>query len=166
MTDIQTWLDQGKALAGQATEGPWEAYEDSDYQPAGCPPIIEHLVYAGAVETPIIDWGNGSTKADAEFIADARTRLPQALNALQAVLDLHQPRTIYEPAGDWDGEGKYEPYCVHGDDADHPDHKMIDGWWQCTTSPETVCNEATEGDPWPWPCPTVRAIQDAIGEDA
>ena len=91
MTDIQAWLDQGKALAGQATQGPWEAYADSNYQPAGCPPIIEHLVYAGAVETPIIDWGNGSTKADAAFIADARARLPQALTALQAVLDLHTP---------------------------------------------------------------------------
>lgn len=91
MTDIQTWLDQGKTLADEATEGPWEAYADSNYQPAGCPPIIEHLVYAGAVETPIIDWGNGSTKPDTEFIADARTRLPQAINALQAVLDLHKP---------------------------------------------------------------------------
>ena len=91
MSDIQAWLDEGKALTAETTEGPWEAYADSDCQPAGCPPIIEHLVYAGAVETPIIDWGNGSTKADAEFIADARTRLPQALAALQAVLDMHRP---------------------------------------------------------------------------
>ena len=91
MTDIPAWLDKGKTLADKATEGPWEAYADSDYQPAGCPPIIEHLVYAGAVETPIIDWGSGSTKPDTEFIADARTRLPQALAALQAVLDLHKP---------------------------------------------------------------------------
>lgn len=92
MTDIQTWLDKGKALADHATQGPWEASADSDYQPAGYPPIIEHLVYAGAVETPIIDWGNGSTKEDAEFIAEARTRLPLALAALQAVLDLHHDR--------------------------------------------------------------------------
>ena len=91
MTDIQAWLDQGKTLADQATEGPWEAYQDSDRQPAGCPPEIENLVYAGAVETPIIDWGNGSTKADATFIADARTRLPQALGALQAILNRHKP---------------------------------------------------------------------------
>lgn len=103
MTDIQTWLDQGKALAGQATQGPWEAYADSDYQPAGCPPIIEQLVYAGAVETPIIDWGNGSTKADAAFIADARARLPQALNALQAILDLHKPVDV-EPSDTVCGE--------------------------------------------------------------
>ena len=101
MTDIQTWLDQGKALAGQATEGPWEAYADSNYQPAGCPPIIEHLVYAGAVEEPIIDWGNGSAKADAEFIADARTRLPQALDALQAVLGLHQPTVFVGHSATW-----------------------------------------------------------------
>ena len=135
MTDIQAWLDQGKALAGQATQGPWEAYADSDYQPAGCPPIIEHLVYAGAVETPIIDWGNGSTEADAAFIADARARLPQALNALQAVLEAHAPidalNTQYT-------NGRMPHVCTGcGQD---------DGRWNY------------------WPCPTVRAIQNAIKE--
>lgn len=135
MTDIQTWLDRGRALADQATEGPWEAYADSDVQYAGCPPMIENLVYAGAVETPIIDWGNGSTKADAEFIADARTRLPQALNALRAVLEVHAPidalNTQYT-------NGRIPHVCTGcGQD---------DGRWNY------------------WPCPTVRAIQYAIKE--
>ena len=124
MTDIQTWLDKGKALADQATQGPWEAFEDSDQHLAGCPPTIENLVYAGAVETPIIDWGNGSTKEDAEFIADARTRLPLALDALQAVLDMHRPIWV-------DGI----EYCKH----------CVDFGGE-------------------YPCPTVRAIHDAIKE--
>ena len=135
MTDIQAWLDRGCTIADQATEGPWEAYEDSDVQYAGYPPIAENLVYAGAVETPIIDWGNGSTKADAEFIADARTRLPQALNALQAVLEAHAPidalNTQYT-------NGRIPHVCTGcGQD---------DGRWNY------------------WPCPTVRAIQNAIKE--
>lgn len=135
MTDIQAWLDRGCTIADQATEGPWEAYEDSDVQYAGYPPIAENLVYAGAVETPIIDWGNGSTKADSEFIADARTRLPQALNALQAVLEAHAPidalNTQYT-------NGRIPHVCTGcGQD---------DGRWNY------------------WPCPTVRAIQNAIKE--
>lgn len=136
MTDIQAWLDQGKTLADQATEGPWEAFQDSDRQPAGCPPEIENLVYAGAVETPIIDWGNGSTKPDAAFIADARTRLPQALNALQAILDLHQNLldvTILDELG-----------------------RTIFTRRKCSTcSPNGGYNAV-------WPCPTVRAIHDAL----
>ena len=69
---------------------------------------------------------------DAEFIADARTRLPQALNALQAVLDLHKPE-------------EYDGY-PHGADG-----------VMCA-----VC--LTEyGEYEEYPCPTVRAIMDAIG---
>ena len=138
MTNIQTWLDQSKTLAGQATEGPWEAYSDSDVQYAGCPPTVENLVYAGTVEEPIIDWGNGSTKADAEFIADARTRLPQTLNALQAVLDLHKKR--HPSPQMW----RIAP------DSNEP---------QPVTTPDT-CDYCRRN----YPCPTVRAIQDAIGD--
>ena len=57
---------------------------------------------------------------NSQFIADARTRLPQALNALQAVLDMH--------------------------------HDSGDG----------LCNECSDGFLINHPCPTVRAIQDAI----
>ena len=139
MTDIQAWLDRGCTIADQATEGPWEAYEDSDVQYAGYPPIAENLVYAGAVETPIIDWGNGSTKADAEFIADARTRLPQALNALQAVMEIHKP--------------------YH---ADHYYVGMNGGSLHRFVLRCEGCEESggVEG----YPCPTVRAIQNAIKE--
>ena len=134
MTDLQTWLDKGKALADQATQGPWEAFEDSDQHLAGCPPTIENLVYAGAVETPIIDWGNGSTKEDAEFIADARTRLPLALDALQAVIEIHTPIDALNVR--YRG-GRLQQVCT-GCGTD-------DGNWNH------------------WPCPTVRAITDAIG---
>ena len=100
MTDIQAWLDEARALADQATEGTWEAYADSDYQPAG-----------------------------------ARTRLPQALDALQAVLEVHAPidalNTQYT-------NGRIPHVCTGcGQD---------DGSWNY------------------WPCPTVRAIQNAIKE--
>lgn len=115
MTDMQAWLDQGRALADQATEGPWYPWDrgvgwlialsDSD---DGEPRLPEGFR---------TDLGRGE---DAAFIADARSRLPQAIDALQAVLNLHK-RNIYG---------------------------------SCTSC---VQNR--------YPCPTVRAVQNAIGGD-
>ena len=92
MTDIQAWLDQGRTLTDQATEGPWEARSSE------------------ATMNDRAEWKIGKYNrpqalrsvmrgADAVFVADARTRLPQALDALQAVLDLHQPVVAYTTTG-------------------------------------------------------------------
>lgn len=128
MTDIQAWLDQGRTFADQATEGPWFT------SPFEHDPVWGSVVTGGVDEhdedlSPCIEAGN---RKDAEFIADARTRLPRALDALQAVLDLHQPYTLEEPA--W-------TYCLG------------------CLSPDDL---SLDGDAYP--CPTVRAIQDAIGD--
>ena len=136
MTDIQAWLDEARALADQATEGPWEADGHEITQHWSRPEPWQTIVgaevacmaycYGGSAE------GVESDK-DAAFIADARTRLPQALNAIQAVLDLHKPE-------------EYDGY-PHS-----PDGVM------CAVC-LTEYNEYEE-----WPCPTVRAIQNAIKE--
>ena len=84
------WIAEQRRIEQAATEGPWRAavvaqYVDDDGRergkggiypagPSGPPPLFV---------TP--DW----VAADAEFIADARTALPKALNALEAVLALH-----------------------------------------------------------------------------
>ena len=130
MNDMQAWLDQGKALADRATEGPWFT------SPFEHDPVWGSVVTGGVDEheedqAPCIEAGD---RKDAEFIADARTRLPQALNALQAVRDLHKPE-------------EYDGY-PHGADG-----------VMCA-----VC--LTEYDTYEeWPCATVRAIQDALGEN-
>ena len=130
MTDVQAWLDQGKTLADQATEGPWFA------SPFEHDPVWGSVVTGGVDDhdedcPPCIEAGS---RKDAEFIADARTRLPQALAVIQAVLDLHKPE-------------EYDGY-PHS-----PDGVMC-----------AVC--LTEYDEYEeWPCPTVRAIQDALGEN-
>ena len=85
------WIAEQRRIEQAATEGPWRAavvarYTDADGDergrggiypggPSGPPPIFI---------TP--DW----LTADAEFIADARTALPKALDALEAVLALHR----------------------------------------------------------------------------
>ena len=132
MTDIQAWLDQGKTLAEQATEGPWYPWDrgvgwlialsDAD---GGEPRLPEGFR---------TDLGRGE---DATFIADARTRLPQALGALQAILNRHR------------NGGPSQGYTKGGYD-----------------EIENACTECGAIGEYgvAWPCPTVRAIQNAIGE--
>ena len=94
MTDIQAWLDQGRTLTDQATEGPWEARSSE------------------ATMNDRAEWKIGKYNrpqalrsvmrgADAVFVADARTRLPQALAALQAIHDLHQPVEFVGHSATW-----------------------------------------------------------------
>ena len=93
MTDTQEWIDKGKALADQATQGPWETDGREVTQHWSRPEPWQTIV---DTEVSCMDFCyGGSAKGverdeDAEFIADARTRLPQALAALQAVLEIHQ----------------------------------------------------------------------------
>lgn len=116
MTDVQAWLDQGRTLTDQATEGPWEARSSE-------------VTMNDRSEWKIGKYNRPQSLrsvmrgADAAFIADARTRLPAALDALQAIHDMH--RRIWVDGIE---------YCKH----------CVDFGGE-------------------YPCPTVRAIQAAIG---
>ena len=97
MTDIRAWLDQGRTLADQATDGPWEADGREITQHWQCEEPWLTIVGTQVGCIPYCYGGSAEgveRDEDAAFIADARTRLPQALDALQAVLDLHK-RNIY-----------------------------------------------------------------------
>ena len=166
MTDIQEWLDQGKTLAGQATQGPWEA--------DGCE-VTQHWSrpepWQTIVGTEVSCMGycyGGSAKGverdeDAEFIADARTRLPQALNALQAVHNRHHKITRY-------GNDEYsisaEEYLESPED-----YAGLEPFDLCAECLEVELELLVAQSEYPmsiglrsaWPCPTVRAITDAIG---
>lgn len=69
-----------------------------------------------------------------EFIAESRTRLPQALDALQAVLEMHV-------APDWVK-------------VQRPNDRSRDICQECTTEDTMIV----------YPCRTVLAIQEALGE--
>lgn len=125
MTDIQNWLDKGGEIESKATDGPWGGTWNG---------AREGNV---AGETDVLDATNVSAR-DLYFITEARTRLPQALNALQAVLDLH--KKIHPSAQRWRiAPGSNEPQPV--------------------TIPDTC--DYCRGN---YPCPTVRAITDAIND--
>ena len=130
---FEQWLGKAERLDGAATPGPWETVEDTARR--------------GHIKAPVDDPEEGAfvthceecmgyvlNAANAEWIAHARTALPQAVAALQAVLDLHANDTEYGSPS--------EPMCEE-------------------------CNRAnSEGLTYiEWPCPTVAAITEALGEE-
>lgn len=86
---IKEWLDRTQAIAEKATGGAWEWVPSITTQARHRPAKVSTLVWDGddAVEASL-----PHSTADAEFIAHARTALPQAVAVLRAVTDLHRPR--------------------------------------------------------------------------
>ena len=121
MTDPREALARIRKQADAATEGPWELLGDGEY-----------VSGPGILVAP--DDG-GVTSADAEFIAAARTTVPALLDALEKVLELHQPVTDGMGFTE-DGYGGISPACS-----------------SCGTSDEYAV---------PYPCPTVTAITTAL----
>lgn len=125
--DVRAWLDHTQKLDQAATPGPWVWSEPDpewtgDYY--GVWERDEDMPPVAATHAPG-EYG----KADAEWIAHARTALPQAVAALRAVIELHAPFQASRP------------FC-------------------------RVCTEADDtAYPLPWPCPTITAIQDTLGEE-
>lgn len=118
------WIGAAQELADAATPGPWSIEDDSCDCGGGMP--CGHGNYPCALLGPanVTDWPERMradyghrisevqelTGVDADFIADARTRLPRALDALDAVLKLtyaSDDGTEYEHGhSDWG-----EPEC-------------------------------------------------------
>ena len=129
-------LDEIEARANAATPGPWEA---------GC--NDRHVLYVTteneefcAEYGPELYDSRGFFSADdTEFIAAARTTVPALLDALEAVLEIHQ-----------DG-GESQGYLDAGSYGDMP---------HCCTE----CGSLGEYGV-PYPCPTVTAIRQHLGDD-
>ena len=96
--DLAGWIAERRELLDAATEGPWYDMEGIDW---------EASVGGGGLE--VADTGEAS---DAALIADARTSLPRALDALEAVLAPHQLHEV--PGG--------QRWCLH-----------CGGDWPCPT---------------------------------
>ena len=131
MNDPREILARIRAQADAATEGSWRHISIFDV--------------GGFVEDShgreLFDWAQDDAgtictpDADAEFIAAARTTVPALLDALEKVLELHQPVTDGMGFTE-DGYGGISPACS-----------------SCGTSDEYAV---------PYPCPTVTAITTAL----
>lgn len=135
ITDL---LDQIDRLDQQATKGPWEeigrtiesngTYEDVITTEVDC----ASYCYGGT--------GGGVLKdKDAEFIALARTALPQLAKALRDIMEIHKPFHADHDYNGMDGESL---------------HRFV---LRCDG-----CEES--GGIEDYPCPTVQAIADAFRE--
>lgn len=129
--DVAEWLREARELGQAAATGPWGAPIDSD----GTAPLLNATdAYVFTGESGYV--GGEADADDATFIADARTRLPQALAALGAVLELHEPS-----------------------DALQVSHARQLRWCEECSDPEGGMRAIH-------PCATVRAIAAALGVTA
>ena len=119
-------LNEIEARTNAATEGPWVCVLNGDES---------EVTYANAPITWDDHGGEVFTEGDAEFIAAARTTVPALVDALEKVLELHQPVTDGMGFTE-DGYGGISPACS-----------------SCGTSDEYAV---------PYPCPTVTAITTAL----
>ena len=126
MNDPRETLNRIRKQADNATKGPWVCTLNGDES---------EVTYANAPITWDDHGGEVFTEGDAEFIAAARTTVPALLDALEKVLELHQPVTDGMGFTE-DGYGGISPACS-----------------SCGTSDEYAV---------PYPCPTVTAITTAL----
>lgn len=98
-------LDEIEARANAATEGPWTAEYSGEQGNCVLPPGYRSTREAVAVTRLL------RARADAEFIAQARTDVPALVAALRAVVAIHRPVTVPgEVFGTW-GEAKQCEDC-------------------------------------------------------
>lgn len=157
------WIAERRELEQAATEEPWlnavvgdDTTETVAEWMATCTkepdaPATGRLwvVYApdqspGVVVTSIT--GDGPTSPhNSAWIMDARTSLPAALNALEAVLALHCSAPLFSVDG--------RDCEVHGTACED-------------NVPVCVACIDCEGEAETYPCPTVRAITEALGVES
>lgn len=83
------WIAKRRELEQAATEGPWRRVTARG--------TTNHALHDACDVDIAIDYeGVWYEKGDAEFIADARTSLPLALDVLEKVAKLHSPIAIYD----------------------------------------------------------------------
>lgn len=97
MTAAETWIRDRRALVDAATEGPWSAADEHGNLPGAYPAwYVSQMVPGFETMSPkdgyVGDVADTPCPEDAALIADSRTSLPKALDALEAVLELHHRR--------------------------------------------------------------------------
>ena len=137
MTDLQNLLDQIDRLELEIYPGPWVANDRGIGYEITTQQQIDEAAEVNGWPMPI-NSGIKDTfpRSDAEFIALARTALPQLAKAVRAVWEIHKPLNV----GGIDGDHIICEVCV-----------TINGYggW----------------DQRDHPCETYKAITDAMGAD-
>lgn len=145
------FLDAVKARVEDATEGPWTR---RDYEFWGAAVDAEGFVAAQVARS-----------ADLDFIVTARTAVPRLVAALEAVVAVHRrSHAVFnwalgvrydEPCPECDGKAGVHPCGCWADS---------DVGFVCAECHRLGSGASGVYD-YAWPCPTVRAIESALGGD-
>ena len=122
---VRAWLDHTQQLDQEARPGPWENYDGT---------VGTTFWNEGEPDFEPLSYTHIMARADAEWIAHARTALPAATKAIRAVLDQHQ-QADYQ---------RHVPRMFRRTPDDHLPYRPCGG-----------CREE-------WPCRTVKAITDGL----
>ncbi len=148
------FLAEQKRLTEAATEGPWEsdkAVFEYDHKPT---PYVAPEFGNRNICQVYSDAGD----ADAAFIAAARSSVPKLIAAVEAVMEAHRrSHAVFSWAT---GGVRFEDPCpdCDGKAGVHPC-----GCW-ADVDIEYVCAECDKSkERAAWPCPTIRAIEAALG---
>lgn len=112
MPDLQHLLDQIDRLELEIYPGPWVANDRGIGYEITTQQQIDEAAEVNGWPMPI-NSGIKDTfpRSDAEFIALARTALPQLAKAVRAVLEVHQ-KTEHQRAYGFPKADKWEHYCI------------------------------------------------------
>lgn len=157
---VMEWLDESQRLADEADYGPWKAYGRGGHSQ----PRVQSVVSLGSGGfVAHTGYGEDDERAglDARFIAESRTRFPQAVEALKAISGLHRPVAIFASEVECPSSG--DP--VHVNDW-HEENLTVDGAWYCAQMPlYRACEHCLDEDGGlrDWPCETARVVAGALG---
>jgi hypothetical protein len=122
--------------------------------------IKERAKAAAAMDVDVLAAFSGISVGG--VIAASAIDVSALLAAIEAVLELHQPKPLYGLA--FGGLNFDKPLCAHDPDTDHDAHfEGDDGLWYCRGQIAgqacISCAEEDAADLWAeWPCPTHLVI--------
>lgn len=152
MTDtVKSWIEERRAIHAAAPGEAWSNY--------GTPPfeVYDSTKYADGDMGEVL----AETRAlkVSHAITDAHNMFPRTLDAIEAVLKVHRPGDVFTWAEDCaDPENHHLFTDVRTGDMlceDEPIGRFCNG---CVPENDTTIDV----DEYPWPCRTVRPIEEAI----
>lgn len=156
-------LDEITARCNAATDGPWAIWHSGTDYPQSVVANDDGLSLVAETFT-----SPKYPAADAEFIAHARADVPWLVEqvrkrdtALQAVLDLHKAHAEQVLATDCSAET-----CDCEDGCQTVPIKVCEHCIDLGNSAHHYAYEEGGIETVIWPCPTVRAIEDALGKES
>ncbi len=157
MTNITEYLAEQKRITDAATEGPWETFGEeggATFLESPRDDVLHHDERGHGHMRENFSWIH---PRDAKFISSARESVPRMIAALEAVTALHKKRDADAVTGDCATEE-----CDHEDECPTQTFETCAACWDLCEESDPYFGERGIA-PVLWPCPTIRALETALG---